>query len=218
MADLNDYFIHKYPSLFDSGFIGFSCGTGWKHIIEEVCDKILDSGITFAQIKEKFGLLTIYFNANRFVIINERGIYSNRLTDLEKPDSDPVIVFYDNLITFDGVNNFLLYHINADKFYTINSPQSYLGDIDEELVLEELHYDKKSKKIVVWFLSRDSDLVMPPKDHNEVKLNELSSWAMNESRRYCESCGSTKEVTTEGNWLKTLCNSCRNEPEWWRPS
>ena len=42
---------------------GFECGNGWFKIIEEVCEKLTDiEGFKFAQVKEKFGMLTIYYN------------------------------------------------------------------------------------------------------------------------------------------------------------
>jgi len=30
------------------------------------------------------------------------------------------------------------------------------------------------------------------------------------SYKFCESCGSCDEVTSEGSWIKTLCASCRS--------
>ena len=42
---------------------GFECGNGWFKLIEEVCEKLKDiEGFKFAQIKEKFGMLTIYYS------------------------------------------------------------------------------------------------------------------------------------------------------------
>ena len=42
---------------------GFSCGNGWYKILEELCEKIGNiPGFKFAQVKEKFGMLTVYYN------------------------------------------------------------------------------------------------------------------------------------------------------------
>jgi len=42
---------------------GFECGNGWHKIIEELCEKIANiPGFKFAQVKEKFGTLTIYYD------------------------------------------------------------------------------------------------------------------------------------------------------------
>jgi len=32
------------------------------------------------------------------------------------------------------------------------------------------------------------------------------------SLRVCESCGSTRDVSSSGRWIRTLCNKCRNQP------
>jgi hypothetical protein len=42
---------------------GFACGDGWYKIIEELCEKVGNiPGFKFAQVKEKFGALTIYYD------------------------------------------------------------------------------------------------------------------------------------------------------------
>lgn len=42
---------------------GFECGDGWYKIMEELCEKIGNiPGFKFSQVKEKFGMLTIYYN------------------------------------------------------------------------------------------------------------------------------------------------------------
>ena len=42
---------------------GFECGNGWFKILEEFCEKVGNiPGFKFAQVKEKFGILTIYYN------------------------------------------------------------------------------------------------------------------------------------------------------------
>jgi hypothetical protein len=64
--------LEKYPKLFqDYGgdprrtcmAWGMSHGNGWYQILDELCEKIKDTGTVFNQIKEKFGMLTIYFSA-----------------------------------------------------------------------------------------------------------------------------------------------------------
>jgi hypothetical protein len=41
---------------------GFSHGNGWYKILEELCEKVKDCpGFKFEQVKEKFGMLTIYY-------------------------------------------------------------------------------------------------------------------------------------------------------------
>ena len=43
---------------------GFECGDGWFKIIEEVCEKLKDiEGFRFDQVKEKFGMLAIYYTS-----------------------------------------------------------------------------------------------------------------------------------------------------------
>lgn len=61
--------IKKHKSLFPKGGFGMECGEGWIELIEFLCkffeNKIKNKevkSITFAQIKEKFGLLRIYFD------------------------------------------------------------------------------------------------------------------------------------------------------------
>jgi hypothetical protein len=42
---------------------GFECGDGWYEILEELCEKIANiPGFKFAQVKEKFGMLTVYYD------------------------------------------------------------------------------------------------------------------------------------------------------------
>ena len=44
---------------------GFECGDGWYKILEELCQKVSKlSTFKFEQVKEKFGMLTIYFSAS----------------------------------------------------------------------------------------------------------------------------------------------------------
>lgn len=38
----------------------------------------------------------------------------------------------------------------------------------------------------------------------------LIELAERQSLKTCEACGSTKDVTTEGSWLKTYCKNCRS--------
>lgn len=40
----------------------------------------------------------------------------------------------------------------------------------------------------------------------------ITDEAEKESMKVCEFCGSKENVTTEGGWLKTLCQNCRKEP------
>jgi hypothetical protein len=71
MKKLNRFeeLIKEYPQFFPKGF-QITCGDGWIELIRLVCQyfqNILDNKdsvkyITFSQIKEKFGLLRIYFN------------------------------------------------------------------------------------------------------------------------------------------------------------
>lgn len=42
---------------------GFECGPGWFKLLEELCEKVGNiPGFKFAQVKEKFGMLTIYYD------------------------------------------------------------------------------------------------------------------------------------------------------------
>lgn len=69
---LEEYLYNKYPEVFDheEGFIeescmsiGIECGDGWFGLLNELCNKLsnLDINIKFLQIKEKFGMLRIYY-------------------------------------------------------------------------------------------------------------------------------------------------------------
>ena len=64
-----DKLIKEFPTLFPEGF-QIECGDGWVELIRLVCNcftlKLSEKevkDIKFAQIKEKFGLLRIYFDA-----------------------------------------------------------------------------------------------------------------------------------------------------------
>lgn len=65
--------VKKYPKLFSQVGMseqescmawGCSCGDGWYTILEELCEKLKDMPISFAQIKEKFGTLRVYFDVD----------------------------------------------------------------------------------------------------------------------------------------------------------
>jgi hypothetical protein len=69
--ELEKKLVEKYPQLFrDYGedmrvtcmAWGMPHGDGWYKILEELCEQIKDSGVIFSQIKEKFGMLTIYYH------------------------------------------------------------------------------------------------------------------------------------------------------------
>ena len=76
--ELENELIRKYPRLFRQHSLpitesclawGLECGKGWYPIIEEACSKLqklLDSGkyemIEFAQIKQKFATLRLYYD------------------------------------------------------------------------------------------------------------------------------------------------------------
>lgn len=73
--ELEQKLFDKYPSLFrertlpsTKSLMRFGCdhGDGWYRIIEEICSRIeaIDTKkqVTFSQIKQKFGILRIYFN------------------------------------------------------------------------------------------------------------------------------------------------------------
>ena len=70
--DLAEKLVEKYPdALVDYGgdmrqtcmAWGFECGNGWFKILEELCEKVANiPGFKFAQVKEKFGMLTVYYN------------------------------------------------------------------------------------------------------------------------------------------------------------
>lgn len=43
------------------------------------------------------------------------------------------------------------------------------------------------------------------------KIFNLIDRAENESYKICENCGSRNNVTSEGSWIKTLCDNCRGK-------
>lgn len=63
----------KYPALFAQHKLsmqetcmcwGISTGDGWYHILDQMCQKIQETGkkVEFTQVKEKFGTLRVYTN------------------------------------------------------------------------------------------------------------------------------------------------------------
>lgn len=69
--ELEKKLVEKYPNLFEHYrgdprqtcmAWGMSHGDGWYKLLEEACEKIKNTGTVFSQIKEKFGMLTIYYN------------------------------------------------------------------------------------------------------------------------------------------------------------
>jgi hypothetical protein len=70
--ELSKKLVEKYPdALIDYGgdmrqtcmAWGFECGDGWFKILEQLCEKVGNiPGFRFAQVKEKFGMLTVYYN------------------------------------------------------------------------------------------------------------------------------------------------------------
>lgn len=64
--------IDKYPKLFRQASLsiqescmawGIDTGDGWYQILEDLCEELSQiSGVEFAQIKNKFGLLRIYID------------------------------------------------------------------------------------------------------------------------------------------------------------
>ena len=68
--DRREKLIKGHQRLFSRG-VGIECGDGWLELIDTLChyfeDKLINKEvkrITFAQIKEKFGLLRVYFNVH----------------------------------------------------------------------------------------------------------------------------------------------------------
>jgi hypothetical protein len=69
--ELEMQLVEKYPeALVDYGkdprqtcmAWGFECGDGWFEIMKELCEKVGNiPGFRFDQVKEKFGVLTIYY-------------------------------------------------------------------------------------------------------------------------------------------------------------
>lgn len=65
--------LERYPSFFPNIYgnpvktslaFGLECDNGWFSIVEELCEKIAslgDIGFEFTQIKEKWGLLRVYY-------------------------------------------------------------------------------------------------------------------------------------------------------------
>ena len=48
-------------------------------------------------------------------------------------------------------------------------------------------------------------------DGSTDKLKDMIKDAEEESLQTCEECGTKADVTTEGSWIKTLCQTCRNK-------
>jgi len=61
--------------------VSFGCGEGWKSLVEEVAKELNEHDeATFAQVKEKFGLLRIYLNQGN------KDLYL-KISNLEKESS-----------------------------------------------------------------------------------------------------------------------------------
>lgn len=70
--DAEKQLFSKYPELFANVGqpmscmnFGIECGSGWSRIIHSACECLEDTGVRFDQIKEKFGLLRIYYTAKK---------------------------------------------------------------------------------------------------------------------------------------------------------
>jgi hypothetical protein len=80
---------------------------------------------------------------------------------------------------------------------------------------------------ILWRLCEDIEKLNPPKDFEVHQIKEKFGGlrfytgagtdeifdrieqAEQESYKTCEACGSTKNVTSEGRWITTLCKECR---------
>jgi len=49
----------------------------------------------------------------------------------------------------------------------------------------------------------------------EPETEKIVDEAENESFKICEICGTRRNVTVEGSWVKTFCKRCRARPDWW---
>lgn len=74
-----DLLKNKYPQLFENVYCGISCEDGWFDLISQLSEKLTNICkkhnviIRFAQIKNKFGLLRIYYDSE--------GEYSQDVSD-----------------------------------------------------------------------------------------------------------------------------------------
>lgn len=99
-AELQDQLYRKYPKFFSQRnqdptqtlmCWGIECGDGWYSIIEEFCEFLQECGnswtfcvspeedskervFEFTQIKEKYGLLCLYYHANNKTMEDMAGI------------------------------------------------------------------------------------------------------------------------------------------------
>lgn len=95
--ELEQKLVEKYPQLFKEYggdprqtcmAWGMAHGDGWYKILEQLCEKIKDTDTTFLQIKEKFGMLTIYFTSDEevhdrvSVAINEAELKSLEICEI----------------------------------------------------------------------------------------------------------------------------------------
>ncbi len=48
--------------------------------------------------------------------------------------------------------------------------------------------------------------------YGNAATNKIVGEAEKESLHTCEHCGTKGNVTTEGSWIQTLCDECRNKP------
>jgi hypothetical protein len=98
---LEEKLYRKYPALFEQRRLpvsesamgwGCQCGDGWYRLIDDICDEIRLSvkakeapNIQFTTVKEKFGLLRMYFTPSNEVvhrIIDKGGFLSSRICEI----------------------------------------------------------------------------------------------------------------------------------------
>lgn len=89
-------------------------------------------------------------------------------------------------------------HTGPGWLYLIKELDEKLSSIDPEYNIEQIK--EKFGGLRFYFssnLERQHDMYLLGDEYELLSYN------------ICEFCGSKNDVTTEGNWLKTLCHSCR---------
>ncbi len=84
----------------------------------------------------------------------------------------------------------------------IKELDSKLSELDPNYTIEQVKEKFGGLRYYFYSDSENADVIYDV-------MYDLEDEYENKSFKICEGCGSTENVTTEGSWLKTFCNKCR---------
>jgi hypothetical protein len=80
----------------------------------------------------------------------------------------------------------------------IKELDSKLSELDPHYTIDQIKEKFGGLRYYLYSESENAGIMYKLEDEYEEKSYSI-----------CENCGSTEDVTTDGNWLKTFCNKCR---------